>query len=696
MKFNFAQFSQKITNSIFILSIRQAFIALLPYNLLMAFLVLSYTLLMLIPDWSGGPLINWLSISNQVMQALFPVVIVIAVSYYLSLNIGVNTLASSVLATSCFVSNSGYLTHTDAGSLINAQNATLYVILIPALTTYLLSYLIRIKWINIVEGRFSSAYLIRHINLIIPFFLIFFLCYAALPASSDAVYWLRNSFTGSGSETPNAINTFLKWHFLVHGLWFLGIHGYNVTSSLIDVQIFTQPILPGISGTDIIEKFTNLGGSGAMMGFVLATLWCRRDAQLQQIGKLSLPFAIFNINEIPMYGVPIVLNPYFLLPFLLCPLVNFFISYFAIGYGLIPVNGAITPWVTPVLIGGYFMGGPVTALFQLALILLDALIYTPFIHMYVKANSKRDMLEQLTHKLAVKPSIQTNRAKDLLPSFELQNSLQPNKELRQIVDEITNGELLLYYHPQIDNQGYCRGIEALLRLRKKDGSILKPYFLTELEKAGFANAIDWWVVDKLMTDLKLWQQGNPGLFISLNLHASTLGNNALVSRLIESFEPYQGLVEIEILETAYIAKFSTIFDNVEKLKRHGIHTAMDDFGTGFSSLSLLYKLNVRTIKLDRYILKNADNPKGEILYTQLYQLCKKLGFRVIAEGIETEQQAKFVSKLGIELTQGWLYSSPLPLEQAMAFVQHTNFIAKPPSVHSPFKTPPPLKTAKKP
>jgi lactose/cellobiose-specific phosphotransferase system IIC component len=667
MKRAFAQFSQRVINSIFVLSLREAFISLLPYIIVSAIFSLglaSIDVFSLLPQDSG--LYQGIAFASQALRILLPLAIVIAISYYISQNIGVNALEGSVLAAICFVTNSGYLVRTADGVFIDVYGAAAYPILIPVITTYCLGYLGRLKIFQLVENRFVSIFLIKHINLILPFFLTFFAVWMLSPLVADGIKWFVMLFI-AGAESESSEGSCLKWIVLTHFFWLLGIHGPHLVNSIVDTVFARQELLPGIISENFLNAFILLGGGGAVWGFVIAAFLISKDKHLQQIAKLSLPFSIFNISEILMYGIPIVLNPYFFIPFMICPVLNFILAYIAIDSGLVPVVSVPLSWMTPALISGYIVGGGsfITAGFQLFLIALSAAIYAPFVRMYSSTNDEQLMFEKLSDKLSVNSSIEVQTERRHI--FEQDKRLEAHQELKKVIDEITEGELLLYYQPKMDLRGRCYGFEALLRLRQRNGNIVGPYFLHNLEAAGFSDAVDWWLTDKLVDDLRIWKAQGFNPQISFNLNPSVLTDNALINRLIENFSSYEGQLEIEILETAYIRNFMMIRENIARLKKHGIGTAIDDFGTGFSSLSYLYKLNADTIKLDKSILNNAESGKGRVLYSQLCSLCKKLGFKLVAEGVETRVQEKFVLQCGVDYMQGWLYAPALPMHRAQEF-----------------------------
>lgn len=665
----FAGFSQKVINSTLILSLREAFISLLPYVIAASVFSLIMALLnsFHILDRSGV-VYEAISYVASLIHAVLPMAIVVAISYYLSKNIGVNAIECSVLALTSFVVSSGYLLFERGSVVINMDTASGMAILIPVVSVYMMKHLAPIKIINAYERRFVSAFLVKHVNLILPFLAVFVFLHLLLPQISVAAKGLVDVFF-SGNQEGNPGALMLKWNLLVHAFWFLGIHGSLAATPIMGRDFFETEIFSGLQVSDFQAVFINLGGSGAIWGFLIAVLIVARDEHLKKIAKLSVPFCTFNVSEILMYGVPIVLNPFFIVPFLLCPLLNVVVAYIAIDFGWISIMNTQSAWMTPVFISGYIMGqGSFSpAILQFFLIVMNAFIYFPFVRMYSTANSELVMAEQLASGLSIeeKSIVSNEQASVSGRRYELSRFY---KGLRRTIDEITSGELIVYYQPKFNTEEKCVGLEALLRLKKSSGDVVGPYFLSQLDKAGFSDAVDWWVVDKIAEDLQRWKQNGFEPNVSINLNPYVILEKNAVERLIKNFEKYNGRVEIEIAETAYIKNFKLIKDNVLLLKKNGIETAIDDFGTGFSSLSLLCEFEAKTIKLDKAVLDNIETKKGSAFYSELCALCKQLGFEVVAEGVEEIGQKEFVTAAGVDYMQGQLFSAPLPAFEMEKFV----------------------------
>lgn len=180
-------------------------------------------------------------------------------------------------------------------------------------------------------------------------------------------------------------------YLFAHILWFLGIHGTNITDSMF------MPILYALSAENLARvnagqlpeniinvQFQNLfatyGGAGSTLSLLIVAVMVAKSKRLKQLSKLSILPAVFGINEPVIYGLPIVLNPLLMVPFILVPTINIIISYVTMNIGLVPIpNGVIMPWTTPPIVSGFLSSNWQGAVLQLFLIVLGCLIYYPFV-----------------------------------------------------------------------------------------------------------------------------------------------------------------------------------------------------------------------------------------------------------------------------------------------------------------------------
>ena len=188
-----------------------------------------------------------------------------------------------------------------------------------------------------------------------------------------------------------------------HFFWFFGINGGSIVGSI--MQPILTPLsmenlsafqagtaLPNVINQQFYDLFTTFGGAGSTLSMLIAMIIVCRSQRIKNLSKISIVPALFGINEPVIFGLPVVLNPTILIPFLLTPLINILISYFSMGSGLVPcTSGVSMPWTTPVIISGFLTTGWRGALLQLILVILGVFIYMPFVKMMDKQYKKEEL-----------------------------------------------------------------------------------------------------------------------------------------------------------------------------------------------------------------------------------------------------------------------------------------------------------------
>lgn len=188
-----------------------------------------------------------------------------------------------------------------------------------------------------------------------------------------------------------------------HFFWFFGINGGSIVGSI--MQPILTPLsmenlsafqagtaLPNVINQQFYDLFTTFGGAGSTLSMLIAMIIVCRSQRIKNLSKISIVPALFGINEPVIFGLPVVLNPTILIPFLLTPLINILISYFSMVSGLVPfTSGVSMPWTTPVIISGFLTTGWRGALLQLILVILGVFIYMPFVKMMDKQYKKEEL-----------------------------------------------------------------------------------------------------------------------------------------------------------------------------------------------------------------------------------------------------------------------------------------------------------------
>ena len=234
-------------------------------------------------------------------------------------------------------------------------------------------------------------------------------------------------------------------------------------------------------------------------------------------------------------------------------------------------------------------------------------------------------------------------------------------------------EFDVYLQPKYSpSKGRIRSAEALVRWRKQDGSIVTPgAFIPIYEQDGLISRLDEYVFRKVCAMLKARiDKGLPVVRISINLSRMTLTNEDVAKKYADIVREY-GLsfdsISIELTESFAIEN-SQVERLCADLVNAGFRLDMDDFGSGYSSMSGLVTLPFSVVKLDKSLTDRIGEPKGEIIIEYAIVIAHKLGMKVVAEGVEHEWQAKFLENVNCDLIQGYYFSKPLPKEDFFAML----------------------------
>lgn len=649
------------------MSMREGFIALIPFFVISSLAFMLLGVQPLLPEFAGKALLsNLLEQSHKLILAISPLAIVISLSYHLSKNLRANTIVGSILACLCFITHSNYLVRIDDGFLLSTAWPNFYSILIPLLTPYLISFFSKQSWLALVRKPIISPFLQKHINLIVPFCLVYLTLYLLLPAIEVIIGGLTSGLVSWLEGLSIEVQGFVRM-IIIHGLWFLGVHGDNTYTSLFSDTLMHQPFIAGLSLSAFYNNFVIVGGSGCLLSLVIAILWRGRSPQELALVRVSLPFNVFNFSELVVYALPVVFNPIYLIPFILAPMTNFVISYWVLSSGVFTFSTQELSWMTPVLFNVWLLSKNVSVVaFQLLLIALNVFIYLPFVILSTRINDTTNPLERVSKKLTFSDLHQLNA--EVRYSSELRYSQANTAELNAALNQIDTGQLLLHYQPKVDiHKQAVVGFEALLRLQTEDGHIQGPWFIDVLERNHVVSMIDTWVLQQVKRDLMRVADQGLSPFVSINLHPSSLKDVVIVERLFELNRLFPMQIQIEILESALVDESDDASKNLSRLQHLGISVAIDDFGRGFSNLSRLVQLAPHDIKLDRSMLLATKTAEGLLLYKHMAALCSALGYKLVAEGVETEAELALVRDLGVHCIQGWLFAKAMPLDDAMNY-----------------------------
>jgi diguanylate cyclase (GGDEF)-like protein len=246
-------------------------------------------------------------------------------------------------------------------------------------------------------------------------------------------------------------------------------------------------------------------------------------------------------------------------------------------------------------------------------------------------------------------------------------------DLRMALDR---GEFVLHYQPQIDiESGRTVGVEALLRWNHAERGLIGPIdFIPLLEETGLIVPVGRWVLEAALTQLAEWHRaGWQSLAVAVNLSSRQFHEPELAERLAECLQVHAlpaRCVELEITESTLLQHIPATTATLERLSELGFGIALDDFGTGYSSLSYLRRFPIDTLKIDRSFVRDIPDDSNDAAITRaIVVMAQSLQLRLVAEGVELEQQRDFLSSLGCRTMQGYLFSRPLDAPAMTRYLQ---------------------------
>ncbi len=256
---------------------------------------------------------------------------------------------------------------------------------------------------------------------------------------------------------------------------------------------------------------------------------------------------------------------------------------------------------------------------------------------------------------------------DALRRMDLENRLRKAFE---------NQEFTLYYQPRVNiYTGEVMAAEALIRWEDSEAGIINPSeFIPLAEETGLIVPISKWVIGEACRQCRQWMEdGYEKITIAVNVSARDFQQEGLLEKIQQSLAEYNlspDILDLEITESTIMNAPDMAIEILKKVKEMGISVALDDFGTGYSSLSYLKRFPVDSIKIDRAFVRDITTCKDDAAIAgAVISMAHSLGMRVVAEGVETMDQQRFMASLSCDEMQGFIVSEPLPANDFQKFLE---------------------------
>ncbi len=253
--------------------------------------------------------------------------------------------------------------------------------------------------------------------------------------------------------------------------------------------------------------------------------------------------------------------------------------------------------------------------------------------------------------------------------------------IEQTIDEaLANGQIEVWYQPQIDyTYGEVIGAEALARWNHPElGWISPAEFIPVLENCGKIHDLDLYVWEEACRSAGRWRTASDGkpVPISVNVSRAEMFEDGLMEHFLALQKKYalpDGSLRIEVTESAFVEEADRLYQIIDNMRSHNMLVEMDDFGSGLSSLNMLKDVPVDVVKLDMGFMRSAVNEdRGGVVLGSVIRMLQGLDTPIIAEGVETLEQAEMLKNMGCHLMQGFHFSRPMPLDDFESYIATNN------------------------
>jgi len=492
-----------------------------------------------------------------------------------------------------------------------------------------------------------------------------------------AAIWLK-----SGMDFLNNLSMYFYPKDFLHGIsyvllrtvpWFFGLHGYYL---FLDIDVaFTAAQKININDWHTLhhplnilspvfyDMWCNAGGTGNTVSLIICIFMEAKSPHRRLLG-VAAPMAIFNINEPLIFGYPIVLNPVMIIPFVLVPLMSYLVAYGATYLDMVPRISEIVSWSTPSPVKVWLASGhSVSAVFLYLLIIsLGVVIYRPFVTTSLKQSVPDNSdLDLLTGEMNMTQPTDFEMVPNYSHIVEGNSYIEAQRQIEKLQN---SGQFILYFQPQVRLSDHIIvALEVLIRHQSDSGKITPPVFLKYYERTGLMPEMDFWVMEHALDYVRENMYDAEDMTLSVNISPQTLVDYRLlnvVRKVLAKPLPTGWQLEFEITESQKVQEPVRVAEVLEKMRSLGIKIALDDFGSGYSTLHYLTRYPLDKIKLDRSMVLGLAKPDGFNFLRQVVKLCMVVKCEVLIEGVETQDELAQVQMAGIEFCQGYFFHRPLP------------------------------------
>ena len=602
-------------------------------------------------------------------------------------------IMAAVLALSCFFVLTAPAATGSWQSLFSLDRGLVVAVCVAMAGTGLFLRLSRVRFLQLPVRTAGADFVIRDVLGTLPAgmatILVFGLLRWLLVAGGipDLHAALRRLPIVPCAVSGDSLGFGLVYSGLSQLLWFFGMHGPNMLYC-IEENILAPAglanaaaIASGVPPPHVLTKaffdaFTRMGGSGCTLCLIIAILLKSRNSGSQKLCLLALLPALCNVNEPLLFGIPLVLNPIYLIPFLVAPCLQTVAAYGATLAGFVPYTAANGAWTTPALISGFTATGSMagTAM-QGVNLALGVAVYLPFVRL-------ADRLRERQGKRVLGALVRA--AGSCLTGPHGWKCLgRPAEEgcvAKALADDLTRAlargeQLFLEFQPQVDMVGArVYGMEALLRWEHPVYGLIPPPLTVALaEDLGCIDRLGLFVLREACAQRAAWKGLVPdGLTVSVNVSPRQFAD-ALFGQKVLGVLAASGLdattLVVEITEGSVLEPDARTVATLRWLREMGVRVAIDDFGMGHASLRYLREFPVDVVKIDRSLTLAGSDGVSEHIVRSVVGLSRSLDILTVVEGVELAEQLDRFLALGCGTFQGYLFSRPVSGRDCLTFIR---------------------------
>ncbi|MCM5559257.1 PTS sugar transporter subunit IIC/EAL domain-containing protein [Pleomorphomonas sp. JP5] len=588
----------------------------------------------------------------------------------------VNPASASVVALACFFIVVAPETLERWKDALSSSRGLPAALVVAISASYLFLFLARRPQFRLRLRGFGADPLVGDLFSILPAGMITLLVFAAVRQAqvslggADLTTALSSVISAPFAGAEPSAMVAAAYVLVRQSIWFLGGHGGNMLAPVLE-QMMASANAASAAGVptaftwNFFPIYSAYGGSGSTLCLILALLYADREPAIRRLAWLSLLPAFINVNEPLLFGLPLILNPIYVVPFILIPLVQALIAYAATIGGLAPVADQMVPWTMPALFNGYLAtGSPAGVVLQLASLAVGTVLYLPFVRVARRLRTASNA-EAMRTLIAASESTEVMHGHRLIDLHGTAGHLA-GVLARDLTDALASSDrLFLQYQPQVCiEERRVFGVEALLRWNHETYGFIPPSVTVALaDDMHFADQLGEHVLRLACRQRAAWASSVPGdLIVSVNVSPLQLQDASFDRKVLrvlaeEKLDPH--LVELEITESTSLAPAAQAIGALLRLRKAGVRIALDDFGMGHTSLHYLRELPLDTLKIDRSLTFTSQGDLNEHVIRSIVTLSRTLGLRAVVEGIEQPEQLPRFIDLGCARFQGYLFSRPL-------------------------------------